>query len=123
MNELGIDYCGIAESHTYRHTNLSDEKWVWDPGVEKRPNSTQGNPHGGIGAVVSRGVSHSIVAAEKYSVWTRLELEGGNPVFIGECYFPHSTNVRKHRLGWIEVSYRAREYAEVGHVVLMGSLN
>jgi len=80
-------------------------------------------PPGGIVAVVSRGVSHSIVAAEKYSVWTRLELEGGNPVFIGECYFPHSTNVRKHRLGWIEVSYRAREYAEVGHVVLMGDFN
>jgi len=123
MTELGIDLCGIAESHTYRNTHLSDDKWIWDPGVENRPNSAQAKPPGGIGTVVSREVTHSIVAAGKHSVWVRLELEGDTPVFIGECYFPHSTKVRQHRLAWAEVADRAREFAETGHIVLMGDFN
>ena len=62
LKELGVVFCGVAESHTYRDTRLSDEKWVWDAGVENRPSSTQPHPPGGIGALVSREVSHSIVA-------------------------------------------------------------
>ena len=123
MKELGVDVCGIAKSYTYSDSHISDDKWIWDPGTENRPNPTQHNPPGGIGVVVSRGVSHSIVAADKHCVWVRLELEGGTPVFFGECYFPHSTNIRQHRLGWTEVAERAREFAEVGHVVLMGDFN
>ena len=39
MKELGVDDCGIAESHTYRDSHISDDKWIWDPGTENRPNT------------------------------------------------------------------------------------
>jgi len=123
LAELGVVYCGIDETYTYRNTNLSDEKWKWDPGTENRPSGTHSHPPGGIGAMVSRSVSHSIVAAGKHSVWTRLELDSGAPVFICEAYFPHSSKIRKHRKAWQEIAVRVREYSENGHVVVMGDFN
>ena len=123
MADLGVKYCGVAESHTYRSAGLSDDKWVCDAGVDNRPSSAHPHPPGGIGSLVSRDVSHSTVASGKYSVWTRLEFEGGVPDFICECYFPHSGKVRQHRAAWREVSARASEYGEVGHVVVMGDFN
>jgi hypothetical protein len=123
LAELGVVFCGVAEANTYRSSHLSDDKWVWDAGVENRPSSSHPHPPGGIGAVVSRDVSHSVIATGKYSVWARLEFKGSVPVFICECYFPHSSKTRQHRAAWREVSERAREYGEVGHVVVMGDFN
>jgi hypothetical protein len=123
LTGLGVVFCGIAESQTYRAKDISDENYVWDPGVENRPSPSQPHPPGGIGGLVSRDVSHSTVASSKYSVWARLEMEGGVPIFICECYFPHSAQTRQHRAAWREISERAKEYGEVGHVVVMGDFN
>jgi len=123
MAKMGVQLCGVSEAHTYRDTHLSDGKYAWDPGVENRPKSTQPHPPGGIGMVASREVKYGIVGSGKYSVWARMELEGGAPVFVGECYFPHSAKTRLHREAWKEVVERVREYSEVGHVVLMGDFN
>jgi hypothetical protein len=103
LTGLGVVFCGIAESQTYRAKDISDENYVWDPGVENRPSPSQPHPPGGIGGLVSRDVSHSTVASSKYSVWARLEMEGGVPIFICECYFPHSAQTRQHRAAWREI--------------------
>ena len=123
LAKLGVTFCGVAESHTYRNTNISDDKWVWDPGAENRPSTSQPHPPGGIGMLVNRKVSHSTVSSSKYSVWARLEFEGSVPIFICECYFPNNNNTRKHRDAWREISLRARDYGQVGHVVVMGDFN
>jgi hypothetical protein len=121
--DLDISVCGVAESFTYRHTHLSDDKWQWDPGVENRPSDAHPHPPGGIGMLVRRDISHSMVAAGKYSTWARIEIEGGVPIFLGECYFPQSSNLRKQRAAWSEVTTQATEFQESGHVVLMGDFN
>ena len=123
LTELNISLCGVAESFTYRHTHLSDETWKWDPGTENRPSDAHTHPPGGIGMLGIRAVSHSVVSADKHSVWVRLEIEGGVPIFFCECYFPHSSKLRKQRAAWREISARAREFQEYGHVVVMGDFN
>ena len=123
LTELGVCFCGVCESFTYRHTHLSDEKWKWDPDTENRPSDAHTHPPGGTGMLVSRDVSHSVVAASKYSVWARLEIEGGVPIFICESYFPHSSKLRKQRAAWREIAARAREFQEIGYVIVMGDFN
>ena len=91
-----INYCGIAESHTYRNAHLSDSTWIWDPGFECRPTFDQPRPPGGIGVLVDRNIAHSIVHSDKHCMWTRVELQGNNPIFVAECYFPHSSKTVEH---------------------------
>ena len=31
LAEMGVQVCGVVESHTYRDTYLSDGQWAWDP--------------------------------------------------------------------------------------------
>jgi hypothetical protein len=56
-------------------------------------------------------------------MWVRIELEGRPPLFICECYFPHSSKTRKHRAAWNEVAERAQVYRELGLLVVMGDFN
>ena len=123
LKELGVSFCGVAESHTYRSTHLNDEKWKWDPSVENRPSQANPHPPGGIDVIFSRDITTSIVATGKYSVWSRIEFEGSAPVFQCECYFPHSSKTRQHRAAWRDIHARVIEYKEIGHVVVMGDLN
>ena len=44
LKDNGISFCGILESHTYRNHELSCKGWIWDPGIENRPNLTQPYP-------------------------------------------------------------------------------
>ena len=107
LAEQGVAFCGLAESQTYRNRHLNDQNWIWDPGVETCPSPEHKHPPGGIGVLVARSISHSVVHTGKYSMWVRIELEGRPPLFICECYFPHSSKTRKHRAGWNEVAESA----------------
>ena len=123
LTDHDISLCGVVEAFTYRDSHLSDENRKWDPGVEVRPTKIHKHPPGGIGFMASRSIVHSIVAAGRYSAWARIDVEGGVPIFQCEAYFPHSNKTRQHRAAWREIAQRAREYAEIGHVVVLGDFN
>jgi hypothetical protein len=55
-------------------------------------------------------------------MWCRIET-GGDPVFVGECYFPHATNIQEHRKPWKEIRDVVERTRNMGHIVLMGDFN
>jgi hypothetical protein len=73
--------------------------------------------------LVDRGLSHSVVHAGKYVVWSRIEIEGSEPIFEAECYFPHSTETKEHKKAWDELEEQADEYRIIGHLLIMGDFN
>ena len=102
MSKKKIRFAGFAETHTYNNSLISDKKWEWQGGAESRP--TLGNlaPPGGISVLAERGLVFSVVRSGKYSLWSRIEIEGGSLIFVAECYFPtarkpKSTNKRGMR--------------------------
>ena len=99
-----VKYCGIAESHAHRNAHLSDSTWIWDPGFESRPTFDQPRPPGGIGVLVDRNIAHSIVHSDKHCMWTRVELQGNNPICVAECYFPHSSKTVEHTTAWKSIA-------------------
>jgi hypothetical protein len=73
--------------------------------------------------LVDRGLSHSIVHAGKYVVWSRIEINGSEPIFAAECYFPHSTETKEHKKAWDELEDKVDEYRIIGHLLIMGDFN
>jgi hypothetical protein len=123
MVQHNINFGGFAEPHTYRNSHLSDKNWEWIPGSEKRPKTGDNHPPGGIAMLVDRGLSHSIVHTGKYSVWSRVEIDEARPIFVAECYFPHSSETAKHKRAWMELEPKIDEYRLVGHLLIMGDFN
>ena len=123
LHEKGACFCGISESHTYRNHTLSCTRWIWDPGIENRPNLSQPHPKGGIGCLISRSLVTSQVRQGKFSMWTRIESQGNHPLFVATCYFPHSTETRLHAKAWDEIEEGVNEYKQTGHVIIFGDFN
>jgi predicted secreted protein len=73
--------------------------------------------------LVDRGLSHSIVHAGKYVLWSRIEINGSEPIFVAECYFPHSTETKEQKQAWDELEDKADEYRILGHLLIMGDFN
>ena len=46
-----------------------------------------------------------------------------NPIFIAVCYFPHSSDTKKHRAAWTELEEGLEELRLLGHVLIMGDFN
>ena len=67
--------------------------------------------------------SHSIVHAGKHVVWNRIEIDGSEPIFVAECYFPHSTETKEHKKVWDELEEKSDEYRITGHLLIMGDFN
>jgi hypothetical protein len=57
MTHNDICFAGIVESQTYRDHHLSDERWMWDAGVERRPSKEDTHPAGGIGMFIDNKLS------------------------------------------------------------------
>ena len=123
LKDNGISFCGIQESHTYRNHELSCKGWIWDPGIENRPNLTQPYPPGGIGNLSTRSLNTSQICHGKFSVWTRIELKGSHPLFVATCYFPHSSLTKLHAKAWDEIEKGVSEYKGLGHVIVFGDFN
>lgn len=123
MDRHKISFGGFCETHTYRNANLSDKTWIWQPGSESRPRTGNRHPPGGICMLVDRKLSQSIVRAGKYVVWNRIEIDGSEPIFQAECYFPHSTETKEHKRAWNELEAGADEYRSAGHLLIMGDFN
>jgi hypothetical protein len=123
LSKRNAIYGGVAESHTYRDAHLSDKKWIWDPGSESRPNKDQDFPPGGIGALIDRSIAHSVVHTAKHSMWVRIELLNCTPIFVAECYFPHSSKTIEHTSAWKDIASKTKEFQEIGLVLIMGDFN
>jgi hypothetical protein len=122
MVKHGAAYCGISESHTY-HAQLSDRDWKWDPGKEHRPKYEHRRPPQGIGAFTDRSIQAAVVRVGEYSMWTRIEVPMGLPLFVAETYFPHSSKTSEHRAAWGEIREAVIAYRGLGHIVIMGDFN
>ncbi len=123
MNQHSVSIGDFCETYTYRNTGLSDTRWSWQPGSESRPRAGNSHPPGGICMLVDRSLSHSIVRAGKYVVWNRIEIDGSEPIFEAECYFPHSTETKEHKKAWGELETGAADYRSAGHLLVMGDFN
>jgi hypothetical protein len=99
LKNKGAVYAGVAESQTYRsETELSDARWRWDGGTEGKPSEKGVAPSRGMGALVDvTKVEGSLVRKGKYTLWHRIELEGGKGALVcGVGYFPDSQDVKGH---------------------------
>ena len=119
----GVACAGIAESHTYRAHGLTDAEWQWEPGKEVQPGALHRHPPGGMGFLNRTSSKASIVESGEFSVWCRIEMKTGLPVFVGECYFPPKGELVKHRKAWDEVQEAVEKLRHLGHIVLMGDFN
>ena len=45
------------------------------------------------------------------------------PLYICECYFPHSKNIQGHKEAWEEIQNEANKLANEGHILIMGDFN
>ena len=123
MTTHNIGFAAFPESQTYHDAQLSDENFVWDPGVETRPSLKHKHAVGGIGALVSRALSHSIVATGVYSAWYRIDCRLAEPIFAAVCYFPQSSATKEHARAWKELSDGIDDYRILGHVIVLGDFN
>ena len=123
FTEKDVACAGIAESHTYLSHGLSDAAWRWEPGKEVQPGPLHRHPPGGVGFFTSTSSKASVIESGEYSVWCRLETKEGIPVFVGECYFPHKSEINKHKQAWNEVEKAVEKPLHLGHIVLMGDFN
>jgi hypothetical protein len=121
-------YGGISESQTYKDSpTLSDGNWRWDAGTEGRPTEKGGGiiPRG-MGALVdTHRTQASVIRTGKYTLWHRLELEGGGkPLAVGTSYFPNAQDVRGHLAANKELCADLAWLSEQGYrIVLGGDLN
>ena len=72
---------------------------------------------------VDRGLMHSIVRAGTYVAWNRVEVQQNDPIFVAVCYFPHSTDTKKHKKAWKELEEGLDDFRHLGHVAIMGDFN
>ena len=113
----------FPESQTYHDTHISDENYVWDHGVENRPSLNHKHAAGGIGALISRDISHSIVASGSHSAWFRIDCRLSEPIFVAACYFPQSSATKEHARAWKELSSGIEDYRALGHIIILGDFN
>ena len=118
-----ISFAGLAETHMFQSAGVSDNKWEWQGGAESRPGLGNPYPRGGIAVLVDRRLVFSIVKSGSFSVWTRIEITGGSPIFIAECYFPENSDTVSHRRAWAEVETCCAEFRNLGHLLIMGDFN
>ena len=65
-------------------------------------------PIGGMGFLTSTSTKASIVESGEFSVWVRIEMRMGPPVFVCECYFPAKYEADKLKKAWDEGRRRWR---------------
>ena len=123
MTTHNIGFAAFPESQTYHDTHISDENYVWDPGVENRPSLNHKHAAGGIGALISRDISHSIVASGSHSAWFRIDCRLSEPIFVAACYFPQSSANKEHARAWKELSAGIEDYRALGHIIILGDFN
>jgi hypothetical protein len=128
LGELDAAYAGISESQTYKDgLTLSDGEWRWDAGAEGRPTEKGGGGVArGIGALVNTNLTQaSVIRTGKYTLWHRLELEGGGkPLAVGTGYFPKAQDVKGHVAANKELSADFACLIELGYrMVFGGDLN
>lgn len=122
LKTRGVTCAGVVETHLYKAPDLSDIEWVWEPGSESCPKPQARHPPKGMGMFTHRKAAANVVEVCEYSMWCRIET-GGDPVFVGECYFPHATNIQEHRKAWKETRDVVERTRNMGHIVLMGDFN
>ena len=118
-----VNLAGISESKTFKNPHLSDVKWIWDPGIENRPTPIQNKPKGGIGVFADRSIPYSVVHTDPNFMWIRISTQDGHPIFIAECYFPHSSNTKSHKMIWNRLHDMIKDYMRTGFVIIMGDFN
>ena len=60
----------------------------------------------------------------KHSQWVRLQLKRHEtPIFICECYFPHSKALEEHKIVWSEITQQVSKLSLEGHIIIMGDFN
>ena len=118
-----MNLAGISESKTFKNPHLSDVKWIWDPGIENRPTPIQNKPKGGIGVFADRSIPYSVVHTDPNFMWIRISTQDGHPIFIAECYFPHSSNTKSHKMIWNRLHAMIKDYMRTGFVIIMGDFN
>lgn len=123
LDQKGAVYAGVSESQTYRSgTELSDARWRWDGGKEGKPSEKGGAPSRGMGALVDvTKIEGSLVRQGKYTLWHRIELEGGGGALIcGVGYFPDSQDLRGHAAANKELAESLAFFSLNGDVVVFG---
>ena len=123
LDQKGAVYAGVSESQTYRSgTELSDARWRWDGGKEGKPSEKGGAPSMGMGALVDvTKIEGSLVRQGKYTLWHRIELEGGGGALIcGVGYFPDSQDLRGHAAANKELAESLAFFSLNGDVVVFG---
>ena len=91
--------------------------------MENRPSLNHKHAAGGIGALISRDISHSIVASGSYSAWFRIDCRLSEPIFVAACYFPQSSATKEHARAWKELSAGIEDYRALGHIIILGDFN
>ena len=105
-------------------TGGSDKQWVWNAGFERRPSADQTRVFRGMGTLTRRGNKSATLHVGEDLMVTRLETANDDlPLFVMECHFPRGDNTKGHQELWKRIRGLAREYGELGHVVLMGDFN
>ena len=118
-----ISLAGLAETHTYNNNCFADKIWDWHGGAETRPALGHLKSKGGIGIMVDRGLVFSIVKSGTFSMWSQIEIKGGSPIFVAECYFPNNFDSKSHKQAWEEIESCCLEFRNLGHLLIMGDLN
>ena len=124
LGEVDAAYAGISESQTYKDgLTLSDGDWRWDAGSEGRPTEKGGGGVSrGIGALVNTNLAQaSVIRTGKYTLWHRLEVEGGGkPLAVGTGYFPKAQDVKGHAVANKELAADFAYLTELGYSVVFG---
>jgi hypothetical protein len=123
LNNKGAVYAGVAESQTYRsETELSDARWRWDGGKEGKLSEKGVAPSRGMGAFVDvTKVEGSLVRKGKYTLWHRIELEGGKGALVcGVGYFPDSQDVKGHAAANKELAEALAFFSSKDDMVVFG---
>ena len=118
-----VSFAGLAETHSFRNPGFSDKVWDWQGGAEHRPNLGNHQSKGGIAVLVDRGLVFSLVKSGTFSLWTRIEIKGGFPIFVAECYFPNCSDSSAHKRAWAEIATCCSEFRNLGHLLIMGDFN
>jgi hypothetical protein len=120
----GAAYAGISETQVYQGRDMSDERWRWDPCVEKQPAPGATHASGGLGAFIDRGkCKASLVHTGKYTAWHRVELNAAKPLFVGSALYPHCRDMAGHREANAEMLDYVASLGPGSLVVYGGDLN
>jgi hypothetical protein len=124
LGEMDAAYAGISESQTYKDgLALSDGQWRWDAGAEGRPTEKCGGVVSrGVGALVNTHLAEaSVIRTGKYTLWHRLEREGGGqPLAVGTGYFPNAQDLKGHTAANKELCADFAYLTELGYMVVFG---